>query len=465
MAFIDPPPEGSNEITNPDLFRERLLYKQQTFLRPTKTSYDPVPIDMIHEKPFYGKVDIYGNTVYPSEGGRYRGMKQLPGPGLILVHDFVAYQFKQLKNFLLPSLLSKERVLSSMFGDYVPKSATINFHQLYQKHFKTEVYPVFANDYITRPEINRNIKTFDDLVDKFVKFSIVMRDHFPITKTAFIMSPSCPNAVSGLIINLRNKLAADDDGLKYEQFISDPCFRKYVRVVSSYGFYVDKNVPWRIVANLDHPSWESAYASVGSTGLVDNHIFSEYFYKSEYFSYETLKSNLWWIYLKLSRNPDTEDWGHTYVTKNCMRALWSDAASHNFKTITARGKRKPISENYDTFQETYPDAFFLPIYLKIRASESRLRWKPRTFRSTLKRVLHVYDTRGITKALELIGDITKQSKVYLYNPLTKESLIRYFGFSTSSGLHSYLRDDIIQIDLEERAAEMAEEDKLLDEML
>ena len=70
---VSSPPQGYNDLENPDLFRERLFYKQDTF--GGNSMEDTVPIDILYEKPFYGKVDIRGRTVYPSEAN----MVDLPG--------------------------------------------------------------------------------------------------------------------------------------------------------------------------------------------------------------------------------------------------------------------------------------------------------------------------------------------------------------------------------------------------
>ena len=453
---MSPPPEGTNELDNPDLFKERLLYKQRSFIEPNDTDYTAVPLDMIYEKPFYGKVDIYGNTVYPSE----YNMKQLPGPALVMVHDFVAFHFNLLKSFLMPTLISKERLLADMFGGYVPKVGTRNFHQLYQKHFKNKIYKVFANDYITRPDVNRKIKSFKNFVNEFVNWSALMRDHFPITKTAFIMSPLCPNTISGLIITLDNK-AADDDGIKYESFISDSCFKKYVNVVSAHGFYVDKNVPWRIAANLDHKSWNKTYSVMG-TSLNQNHLFSEYFYKSEYRSYESIKARLWNMYMMLLTDPDSWSWGTQYEANNCIRAMWDHTANHKYKTVATRQARKPVSDDYwGKFQEEYPDSFFLPAYLKIRMVESRRSWSAGTFRSKLKKVLNIYKHKGVEAACEVIGKMTKQSEIYVPGKHKGNKRIKYFGNSVSSGLHSYISRDMITVDLDKRAELLSDEEELM----
>lgn len=431
------------------MFEERLAYKQASFSYP----YDPVPLDMIYEKPFYGKVDIYGNTVYPSEVN----MVQLPGSGLLLVHDFVAKAFNRLKEVVDLHITSRERRFADIFsGGFVPKAATRNFHKLYQEHFVENVYNVFTNDYILNtPENNRNVKKFSDYVKQFVDFSEFMQDQFPITKTGFIMSTMCPNAISGLIIEVESA-PMSDDALKYENFISKPSFAEYLKVASGFGFYVDKHCPWRLAVNMDHWYMNQAFMAAFGTTLKDNIVFKDYFYRAEYYSYEDFKARMWNGYQMLISSPDTVSYGLVPQVKNCIKTTWGDVASNTYNTVYTEGLREPLSDEYDgKFQLDYPDSFFLPHYFKIRTSESELNYDDKDFRAKLKKILNINKIRGVHEAINLIEKYTKQSKIYVKNAKNENypSRIKYFGNSVNSGLHSYEEPDKVLSDVEVQEAE------------
>ncbi|MAF24271.1 hypothetical protein CL634_01600, partial [bacterium] len=211
MAYLDKPLVASNSLTQPQLFEERLKYKQKSF----SNLFDPTPLDLIYEKPFYGKVDIYGTPIYPTE----INMVQLPGPGLILTHDFVAAAFQDFKEFMDRALAVKEKIFSDLFSSFLPKSAMISVHQLYNDHFVKNVFEGFANDYMNVPKINRRIKNFNDLIREFSSYTQLVVDKFPVTKAGFIVSRLCTNAISGLFIELE-RLSHDDDLIKYGRFLS-----------------------------------------------------------------------------------------------------------------------------------------------------------------------------------------------------------------------------------------------------
>jgi len=433
MGVIFPKPWGKNDLANPYMFSERLKYKQKSF-----NGADPIPIDMLYEKPFYGKVDKKGRTIYPSEVN----MEQIPGSGLLMVHDFVAHAFSRLKSEVELIASFKNHNFASMFpSGYVPVSAMHNFHKLYQNHFVDNVYNVFINNWIIGTSRKRHIRTFPNFVKQFVDFSDFMNDQFPVTKTGFIMSPMCPHAISGFIIELEG-LDKDDDSKKYDGWISNPSFRKYARLVAAFGFYVDKNCPWRIAANLDHPYMTQNAMPAYGTSYEDGRMFKDYFYQAEYYSYEDFKVRMWYGYRSLLVDNDTNTFGLITQVRNCTRETHADLLSQSFNTKWKKGFLKEISEDFDKFLLEYPDSFFLPHYFKIRVSESGKKMKDNQYNAKLRNILKINELHGISRALLAIGDITKQSNIYLKNENAEyPRKIKYFGKSISSGLHSYKERD------------------------
>jgi len=450
------PPYANNSTVEPQMFEQRLLYREKSFSR----LLDLTPLDLLYEKPFYGKVDIHGTPIYPSE----INMTQLPGAGLMLALDFVAVAFRDFKNFMDRAMASNQRLFTDMFSSFIPKSALVNVHQAYNDHFVKNVFEIFANEYMNVPRINRKIRNFDDLTREFLHYTKAMSNELPVTKTAFIVSPFCPNAISGLFIELEN-LPHGDDLVNYKRFLSAPSFNRYLKVAANFGFYVDKNAPWRIAANMDSPPmtgiWPdnephpTGYMERFGVGLEDNNVFSTYFYESEYFSYESIKARLWNMYVSLITEPKTSTYGTIYEAKNCMNATWAPINSSRYKTIFKEGFREKVSIYFDdgdipldwptneplpqTFKQQYDDEYFLEFYFKLRLAESNIKYVPRELKAVLKKASNFHKTFGIEAAVAYIGHVTKQTKIYKEIPIDKVPPFRinYFGDSTSSGLYSY----------------------------
>jgi len=479
MGYIFPPPQGTNSLESSEMFEQRLLYKQKSFSR----LFDLTPLDTIYEKPFYGKVDIHGIPVYPSEAD----MEQLPGPGLNLALDFVVAAFKDFKFFIDKVLDADEKVFNDLFSSFIPKSATKNIHQVYNNHFIENVFEVFANEYINIPAINRRIRNFSDFTKEFLHYAREVVNEYPITKTGFILSPQCPNAISGLFIELET-LPCDDDTVKYSRFLSRPSFNRYLKAAAGYGFYVDKNAPWRIAANLDSPAMTGGafkaghsephkygdhrdvgqgYMASAGVSVKDNSVFSSYYYESEYFSYESIKARMWNLYTTLLMDPKTKVYGSTYKVKNCTNAMWRSVGENRYSTKMVDGFREPIPAYFDkkafvkaqqdgfvapeetlpiTFVEKYTDDYFLPFYLKLRLLESQINYKEKDFKSAMKKIFNYRDVYSIKAAVTQIGYLTNKTKIYKkpLNDHLPPYKIKYFGDSISSGLYSYLESDILK---------------------
>jgi len=450
MADIFPSPFGANSLQEPQMFEQRLLYKQKSFSR----LFDITPLDLIYEKPYYGKINIYGTPIYPSEAD----MVQLPGPGLIVVHDFVAAAFKDFKRYMERAMLSNEKLFGDLFSSFTPKSATINIHQAYQDHFIENVFGTFANEYINASKVNKRIKNFDDLVKEFLHYAVLISENFPVTKTGFILSPMCTNAISGLFIELET-LPHDSDSVKYGRFLSRPSFDRYMAAADGFGFYIDKNAPWRIATNMDSPVTEK-YMNKFGIKVEDNSVFSSYFYESEYFSYESIKGRLWNLYATLLGSPNSKTYGTEYTVNNCTKASWRSVGENRYETNMSIGLREAIPLHFDkedlanadlppgepppiTFKEKYTDEYFLPIYLKLRLIESNIKYKHRDMKAAMRTILNLHNVYSVKAAVAHIGHLTNQTHIY------KESTsapykINYFGDSISSGLYSYLESDILQ---------------------
>ena len=74
----------------------------------------------------------------------------------------------------------------------------------------------------------------------------------PFTFSGFLKSRYCPINVSGLVIEIAN-LDYYDDSKKMEHFINSGHWEYYLNACRSFGFMVDKNIPWRLVADIASP--------------------------------------------------------------------------------------------------------------------------------------------------------------------------------------------------------------------
>ena len=97
------------------------------------------------------------------------------------------------------------------------------------------------------------IRTFNDFYPHFVSFVEHMTPDYPLTKEGFIKSRYCSPYTSGLVIDICDKDPTKDED-KFENILSSPNWKFFKNAATQYGFIIDKNIPWRLVADLGSPA-------------------------------------------------------------------------------------------------------------------------------------------------------------------------------------------------------------------
>lgn len=256
---------ADNENSTMEKYIYRQYYKYQA---PFETSWFTANnkfIDMLYEKPLFGKIDQKGNAVYPLNEST---LKQIPSQGNpLFALDFVADAFTDFVGTLETEIgRSAFELPMGPVRSLAPYSAWSSADNLYQSHLD-DVKKTFLEDHL-RPH-NNKIKNLQDFLNVFKRFVKDRCREFPLTFTNFIKSTMCPNSVSGLIISLSDESKASDEQ-KYSTYFA-PGFELYRRAANEYGFYVDKNAPWQLCANI---------SSFAMAGYMRNYqVSSQDFYK------------------------------------------------------------------------------------------------------------------------------------------------------------------------------------------
>jgi hypothetical protein len=156
--------------------------------------------------------------------------------------------------------------------------------------------------------IDPEIKTFDIFMEKFFEIFEEKGPEYPITKSGFTTSDHCSIMTSGLCIELAAR-EYDFDEPKGEM-ITTSDFRCFADYANSYGFLVDKYVPWRLVADLNSERMREYIVrgrNLRTSRAVDLYE-SIYTTKSHYDDLYLLRNYLFSIYYAMHRNsPGTID--------------------------------------------------------------------------------------------------------------------------------------------------------------
>ena len=202
----------------------------------------------------------------------------------ILVLDFVADSFNQLKNFI-----KKKKglgVFSFPENDLLrmePKKAYVDFAPAYNKQID-KVFNDFVK-YLLKNSKTGSIKDFNDFVINFKMF-MESSKKFSLTRTNFITHNPNVGFHNGMTIELSD-LSHDKRVEFFEQYYENPNFKKLIQSIEKFGFFVDRNAPFRIVANLNSQTMQANARERGTMFLQDNadrdfrrRLYQQYYVKS-----------------------------------------------------------------------------------------------------------------------------------------------------------------------------------------
>ncbi len=227
-----------------DLFKKRSEYQTMYPIDPSS----PNPIDFrMDAYRNYGKLNNRNDFVFPDSDH----LKQV-GNSNVWALNFVADAYFDFEKYM--KIDSANRMLADNFisQNWSAARAWEGVNGKYQESMNSH-YNAFVGPYLDNRLRHKNIKSFDTFLDLFMNgYLNDLISIAPITKTGLISSRYTGHNSSGLCIELSVSDHGDDNE-KVDKFLSSPNFSFYTLAASKFGFLVDKNAPWRLVANLQSP--------------------------------------------------------------------------------------------------------------------------------------------------------------------------------------------------------------------
>jgi hypothetical protein len=252
--------EGSNELSSEQVFRERKKYRDVVF---PDGMIDNM-CDTWGKDRFYGKINPQGNAVLPM-GRRLKPLRYTTRGRNFLALNFVANAWRDLAERLRE--LSDTGVLfeSSPWASPEIYKAYESTNYDYDEYVKDAVFPVFTEVFMDG-EKNSKLRDFDSFMDLFSEYykDIVLRAGV-LTRSGYVESAMASPMCSGLVIELGND-SYDDDFMKIEKY-GDLNFNVVASIASQYGFLIDRNVPWRLVADLSSKAMQEYMIGVPIVGI------------------------------------------------------------------------------------------------------------------------------------------------------------------------------------------------------
>jgi hypothetical protein len=350
MSFYKPLLDNTDDSVLVRFFKKTYFDEALSY---SSFKYGEIPyIDLYRENFYYGLIDTNGDIIQPiniknnfttfftDEGGEQK------------VQNFVADALKDMKEYLSTSLLLNK----------ISKNTPYTNIKIYRSHsnlsdevISTQIsyasyYKLFA--YQNNKE-NASISNHKDFVYKFIKYLVKnFKEQINITKTGIILSNNFSNFTSGLVFDI-NVDSCNNDENKYNKYLNSEEFSCFKEACIRFGFRIDKNIPWRLAADISSPAMKPYLDKYSINNLND--LFSQRYKKVFLDEIYFLKSFFYKSYSYfISDNESYEK----DIDKIC-------SIEYNKNYLLYRN-----SVSLEQFSKDFPDTFWLRVYAYLRNIET-----------------------------------------------------------------------------------------------
>jgi len=361
-------------------FENRKIYKEDQFIIKDNSTE---PIDLWYDKPYYGIVNHLNQPVYVSP----KYLKQISSDeGDLYALNFVANAFEDFKSIFLRERAMRRVVeTGSGFLDMNPAKAWEPSRNIYSDYLR-DVYAVYINQYYPNNKRAKGVETFEDFVNNFMEFveDSVIGAKSPFTLSSFLMNKTVSPLASGLVIELAEDDHSDDLN-KSVAYIRDPNFIFYKGLAKKYGFRLDKNAPWRLIADLSSPAMRQYMLEYKINSVSE--MFDNLYVKTIEEDYDLLKEFFIKAYQVFVPSRPYER-----TAKYCPES----------GTTKSVFKRK-VPATQEEIESTYGNDFWTKIYFDVRLMETKTHIPKAKYNIVLNNALRmqrVLDNRAVLRYID-----------------------------------------------------------------
>jgi hypothetical protein len=387
--------ENKNTSTA-SLFEARKFYKEKTI--PYILESINVPFsDLYLENALNGIVDLDGDIVCPiKDANKIKSIGSNSGKG-VYVQDFVADAFEGLKEHMKQMVLQAKLPKSTPFSLLKAYTGYISIDDLYNQNI---IY--FANKFkeyvLKRPTLNSkiiNTNTFNKEYIKFIKANLQLA---PITKSQTALFYNLRGYSSGMALTI-DTADAGSNVIAYTDYLTNEAFACFVDGCIRYGFKLDKNIPWLLVADIESPAWYKVSDSY--VGILNRYnisgpkeLFKQRFKKVYKEDLESLKFGFYIAYsIFMDNNTNYE----SPTEKICKREIL---------------KRDLIS--LDQYFVLYDNSYWIKLYTYFKNIETKKSLTQRDFDGIVHEAQTMAKYGMIPQAMEKLNRIFKDYKYVQY---------------------------------------------------
>tara|TARA_Y100000592_G_scaffold81035_1_gene128332 strand:+ start:4275 stop:5480 length:1206 start_codon:yes stop_codon:yes gene_type:complete len=389
---------AGNDANSKDLFSERNRYK---FFSGVHTSSPELLFDA-SEDTTYGKKTPSGESILFNRAagilspantqGTLATINNLDGVEAL---DFVATAFIEMRDSLEVKFQRSPLSEASAYREAIPTAGWKDYATLYREYLD-QVYDKFVSEYFAKPGMGNKIVDVTSFVEEFNVFIGMVAKQVPFILSSFVGSHICPPHVSGLVIDLSTDDCGNDT-LKMEKYLKDINYSSFVKHCAAYGFRLDKNVPWRIHAdvNSEHMKLKMAEKQISNVGEFYNF----YFNRTEAEDFLSVIEAYTYIYSKLVSDFPT------YTKKIvCDKKVVSKV--HERQKVETFGRSDVV---FGEGVRGYP--YWLRVYIYLKINENKLSYSQTQMDTLVKNAVSMNSYLDIFKALVYTNEVLREAEV------------------------------------------------------
>lgn len=365
----------SNRTPTKDLFNQRMSYN----VTMAQSTYTNLVDFNFGEKYLYGRVNRLFVPMMVNESRApikkfNQAIVQAKGLGALA---FVVDAFNDLAQQFQKCAMTRKIDTTDSY------LTNLKVYKAYES--PERVYRAYKNIYFAAMAISFKkqkikVRNFGEFLDHLLLLLEATARTEPLTRPGYIKSRRAPVGCSGLVIEIAD-LDTSNDQAKIDRFVNSNNWNFYLNACASYGFMVDRRIPWRLVADigaLPHKSRMLDYAA--AYGLNSTNKIIDTYYKSAHLDYfKNFKSDLFTLYNKVK-------------LKNFL-------VTEQYKGRTISRRIRPATYTPESLAKRYPDENFLRLYFKIRFLEEESQFTTEQQSLMIDDCIELYLAGGLDSSL------------------------------------------------------------------
>jgi hypothetical protein len=383
-----------------ELFLEREYYKDVMFKK--FQGQDSNLVDSWNTMRKFGSTDPRGVPCVPTV--EYMQEIRNADGGSVFVLNFVADAFDEMADDLADkanwSSPSEYTSYGSFYANPVAVDGWRSADDMYNTHMVGEMFDFFANDFVNRR--SNRFDNFKQFVPVFMKFMKMAARIMPVTFSSFIKSKHCPPNTSGLVIDLSAE-DPNDDRNKFMRFLDDPNFELFRKVAEKNGFLVDKHIPWRLYANLNHRNMmrlinKNGFPVVGTRAVIN--LYQIAFYQAYFDDIEYLR-----FYMAAYYNAIVKSEPVVFRPRQACNAakksiITSQIERDSLRCFNQNGALLEDSE----YAKKYGPLFWMKVYYCLRNLEEGMDMDNKMLDKEIKKYYNLYKLQNLDKCVYAMNE-------------------------------------------------------------